>query len=233
MFRRFISIPYEDGDDHRSLALQRLRLLIDSVCIRRTRDLLELPEGQSRVRTVTFSEEERNQYEQTKQTMIRAIRQRAGEYDQNRNFGMFQAQLQLRILCNHGTFQHRFSWARKRRDLLDEREFTLCSLGRNGETSCSSCGQCMPVLSSKTVSRRFGSTCIHTICSECLKEDMENMSKKADTTAPCPLCSLDEVEDNISDLTSANDDYFFSKGHSSKMTALMADVQHELWESKT
>ncbi|KAL9110915.1 MAG: hypothetical protein Q9227_004530 [Pyrenula ochraceoflavens] len=237
MFRRFISIPFDEGEQRRSIAAEHLGKFIDSVCLRRTRELLDLPEGQNRVRRITFSMEERNQYEQTKQKMIRAIRQRAGEYDQQSMFGMFQAQLQLRILCNHGTFQHRFSWARTRRDVLDEQD-TLCSLRKNGETNCSSCGQILPIISSSRAMSAIRG-CPHSICSDCRKEDSNEEGQVNSDQIQCPICAmsmsfaLSEVEDQAPGKKSEQDDYFRLKGHSSKMTALMADVRQNLWASKS
>lgn len=238
MFRRFIAVPFDESDERRLLASQRLSLLIDSLCIRRTRDMLDLPEGRKRVRYIDFSKEERVQYEQTKQKMIRTITQRAGEYDGNSKFGMFQAQLQLRILCNHGTFQHHFSWARSRRDFLDENEDALCSLGRNGETNCSSCGQCMPIISQTKAPQRNGYGCAHSICSECLDQDISGSKQDPSTLTKCPLCTFgdrlaaSEAEHIASDEANQRDDYFRSYGHSSKMVALVADIQEGLWSNK-
>lgn len=238
MFRRFIAIPFGEGGERCSLASHRLSLLIDSVCIRRTRELLDLPEGLQRVRIVEFTQAERDQYEHTKAKMNRAIRQRAGEFNNKSMFGMFQAQLQLRILCNHGTFQQHFSWARARRDVLDEREDTLCSIGRNGEANCSSCGQHMPILSSKSVHRKSVDGCTHIFCTECLEVEARGPDHQSDTVTECPLCSLgkvlaaDEVGEKHVGTNARDDDYFRAEGHSSKMMALIRDVREDLWAKK-
>jgi SWI/SNF-related matrix-associated actin-dependent regulator of chromatin subfamily A3 len=75
-FRRFIAIPFDESEERRTIASQRLTLLLDSVCLRRTKDLLDLPKLQGRMRMLEFSKEERDQYEQTKKVMVRAIRQK-------------------------------------------------------------------------------------------------------------------------------------------------------------
>lgn len=238
VFRRFIAIPFDEGEERRSTATWRLSALIDSVCIRRTREILQLPEGRNEVRIIKFSKEEREQYEQTKQTMIRAIRHQAGEYDKNSVFGMFQAQLQLRILCNHGTFQQHFSWARARRDLVGEKEDTLCSLGLSNENTCSSCGQSIPVLSSESVYPKYGDGCNHTVCSECREQNGSKSDVGTNAISQCPMCSFDkalatnEAEDVFSSEDALHDDYFHSQGHSSKMKTLLADVRRDLWDNK-
>src|SRR5579862_5788259 len=73
MFRRFIAAPFDESEERRTVASQRLSLLLDSLCLRRMKELLDLPEQQNRTRTLEFSQEERNQYERTKKIMIRAI----------------------------------------------------------------------------------------------------------------------------------------------------------------
>lgn len=234
-FRRYIAIPFDEGDERRAIASRRLGLLLDSLCLRRTRDLLHLPERQDRTQTLEFSKEERDQYEQTKKIMIRAIRQRAGEFNRKSMFGMFQAQLQLRILCNHGSFQHSFSWAK--RSLLNEREDMLCSVGQNGEINCSSCRQSMPILGSNNVYRTYTENCAHVLCSECLDENEEEGEEKGDWPLRCPLCfpiggPLPATKVEYSSREGRNDNYFCPQGHSSKIAALIKDVLENLWESK-
>jgi SWI/SNF-related matrix-associated actin-dependent regulator of chromatin subfamily A3 len=237
MFRRFIAVPFDENEEHRAIATQRLSLLLDSLCLRRMKELLDLPEQQNRTRTLEFSKEERNQYERTKKIMIRAIRQRAGELDGKGAFGMFQAQLQLRILCNHGTFQHSFSWAR--RSLLNEREDALCAMGQNGEINCSSCRQSMPILGFNNVHKTYADKCAHVLCSECWDENAEHSGGEGSTAPRCPLCfpigapaSADAVEYSYSNEDGLHDNYFRSEGHSSKIAALMSDVREGLWENK-
>ena len=38
-FRRFIVTPFDEGEERRALASERLGLLLDSVCLRRMREL--------------------------------------------------------------------------------------------------------------------------------------------------------------------------------------------------
>lgn len=216
------------------MATQNLTLLLDSLCLRRSRDLLQLPEQQDRLRILEFSKKERDQYEQTKSVMNRAIRQKVGESYGKSIFGMFQVQLQLRILCNHGTYQHSFSWAK--RSLLDEREDALCSTGGNGEVSCSACRQSMPLLGSQNVYRTYAGNCAHVLCSECLDENDQISSGNIDEASKCPLCAISGVPITVARPASAAEDekdsYLRLEGQSSKMSALISDIREDLWNTK-
>lgn len=234
MFRRFVSIPFDESVDRRELATKNLTLLLESLCLRRSRDLLHLPTPQHRIRTLKFSPEEREQYEQTKKIMNRALRQKVSESYSKSIFGMFQVQLQLRILCNHGTYQQPFSWTK--RSLLDEREDALCSIGGNGEVHCSACRQSLPMLGSNDLYRTYRGSCAHVVCRECLDQNEQISGVAFDTNTKCPLCAVSGVHTSVTrpDALSLerSDSYLRQEGHSSKMVALISDVREDLWQTK-
>jgi SWI/SNF-related matrix-associated actin-dependent regulator of chromatin subfamily A3 len=223
-FRKFIALPYDEGSKRRTLAIERFTRLLDSVCLRRGKELLHLPDQLSIIRKITLSREERIQYDQTHKTMFRAIRHQNGVFDSKSTLGMFQVQLQLRILCNHGTWQQPFSWNRRKLHLLDEREAVEASLGREGEVTCSGCRQTMPLFGTGTQFRRYAE-CRHVLCSECVEESSTQGQDALPTR--CPLCvPLWDASKTThrSKQTSQEDMYFRSDGRSSKMDMLMADV---------
>ncbi|KAL9094080.1 MAG: hypothetical protein Q9165_003750, partial [Trypethelium subeluteriae] len=242
-FRRYIVNPFEESEAGRELATERLTTLIDSLCLRRTKELLDLPEEQRRTRMLSLSVDERSQYERTKTIMIQAIKQSAGEFDRKNTFSMFQAQLQLRILCNHGTFQHHFQF--QRRSLRDEQEDAFCSSGGNGVIKCSSCKRSMPTLGSNKIYRTFAEDCAHVLCSECLESSDQDSDLGSsdigddDTISHCPPCATTGVVAKLK-LGAAyqkseerDDDYFRSEGYSTKMVALMQDVKQDLANTKS
>jgi SNF2 family DNA or RNA helicase len=230
VFRRFIAIPYEESEERREVAVQNLTLLLESLCLRRTRSLLDLPESQDKVITVHLSREERLQYEKTSQMMNRALRQRVGEEFTKSKFGMFQIQLQLRILCNHGTYQPDFSWAR--RSLLDEREDALCSFGDRSEVRCSVCRLSIPMLGSNNMYKSYKASCMHILCSECLDD---KTPPNQEEPSSCPLCAIPGVTGPKSlsfQAKALRDDYSLRRGHSSKMEALIEDVCKDIESTK-
>ena len=232
-FRKYICLPFEEGGRRRDLAIQRFTRLLDSLCLRRTKNLLNLPEQHALVRTVHFSPEERMQYEQTKKMMLRAAKNQVGSFDQKSTLGLFQVQLQLRILCNHGTYQQPFSWNRRKMHLLDEKEAMEASLGRDGEVTCSACKQTMPLIGAGSMFRRFGEYCRHVLCFECMEESIPEA--KPGTATSCPLCSsFWKLHSRSTNNAHPHEEekYFRMQGRSSKIEALLADVQSDIWRTK-
>jgi SWI/SNF-related matrix-associated actin-dependent regulator of chromatin subfamily A3 len=222
MFRRFISTPFYESEERRAIAAKRLTVLIDSLCLRRTRDLLNLPKPKESICGVGFSDEEREKYEQSVKTMNRTLRVRPGKGVDG--FGMFIIQLQLRILCNHGTFQHRLAW--KRRAWLEEKEDAISSIGSTGELHCSVCKQVMPMSTSSNIYRTY--LCPHVLCTECLQEHAPE-SLSGLSTAGCPICSRKAGRDQAA----VPDDLYFQRGgYSSKMQKLVEDVKVNLGQTK-
>lgn len=253
IFRQYIVTPYGEGGDKRRLACDRLVLLLDSLCLRRTKERLHLPGRQDRLVEIFLTEAERKQYDITKRAMNRVIRERTGTNEpHSRAFSMFQAILHLRILCNHGTFQQFFSWSKV--SLRDMREAAVSALGQNSETSCSACRLPTHVLGSNRIHNTFLEQCSHVLCSDCL-EDSENSYGSVVSGRHCPLCERlgriprmaklskcvddslpgnherqPESSDNLAE--EVDDGYFQSNGFSSKMEALIRDVRHDLWSTK-
>lgn len=231
MFRKFVTQPFDESEERRAVAIQNLTLLLDSLCLRRTRELLHLPDPQERVIVLEFSKEERNLYDDMKKIMNRTLRQKAGESYTKNIFGLFQIQLQLRILCNHGTYQRPYSWAR--RSLLDEREAALCLVGSNMEVVCTICRQPIPILHSNRAYQKDSKSCAHVLCSECMDDNKQVNGGTGNEVMQCPLCSISGVRITGSRAGPLPDDaYLKAEGHSSKMEALMAHIKDDLWNSK-
>ncbi|KAK1990726.1 SNF2 family domain-containing protein [Colletotrichum falcatum] len=253
MFRRYIEVPFEQHGDPKRVK-ERLILLLDSLCLRRTKELLELPGLEERFRELEFTPAERGQYDKTKSILMRTIKQKVGEVERSTKFGLFQANLQMRILCNHGTYQKPFSWARRsyRLSRLEEHEAAVSALGQNAEITCDGCHQPMPILGSSRLRAEAEEQCAHVLCSECLDEsDMsapgsrprhcpvcENwMRTAAAAAAASPLIRVGDVAmvDAPAKTAADNDDelYFNQDGYSTKMEALIRDVKEDVWTTKS
>jgi hypothetical protein len=248
-FRKYIVVPFEEGGKRRKVAIEHFTQLLDSLCLRRTKDRLHLPEQRNELRLIKFSTEEKDQYQQTKKMMSRAVHNNVGIFDHKSTLGLFQVQLQLRILCNHGTYQQPFSWNRHKLQLLDEREDVETSLGGDGEVTCSNCRQVMPTYGAGSRYKRYTEHCKHVLCSECIDESKPNTQQSVNSTrdgledalpVDCPLCSqswgsmegVTQPQSQYSTHSADSDHYFRSSGKSSKMDALIADIREDLISTK-
>ncbi|KAM0286603.1 hypothetical protein ACHAO9_008233 [Fusarium lateritium] len=245
-FRKWIETPFDNSFDDPQLVRDRLVMLLEALCLRRTRHVLNLPKTRQFVKILDFTTRERDQYDRTKAIILRNMEHRMGEVEKSSQFGMFQMWLQLRIVCNHGTFQKLFSW--HRRNLLEEREAIIGS-ARYGEISCVGCEQPMPVLGHNWNKSMFDDNCSHVLCAQCIKES--NFDELGVTERRCPVCIrwYREPSNNKDDQdsedspksgkrrkkTALKDDhehYFNDEGHSTKIRALVEDVSKDLWTTK-
>ncbi|KIW77958.1 hypothetical protein Z517_07791 [Fonsecaea pedrosoi CBS 271.37] len=220
VFRKFITVPWHEGGIQRQQGQRNLVQLFDSVGIRRPKDHLKLAMPIETISRIQLSPEERAQYKKTREDMKRALQQLVGLPESRTRFSLFQMQLQLRLLCNHGTFQHQFHWV-KSRNIRDAREDALSSAGNDGEVKCSACEQTVyAVLSNRASS--LSNVCAHVLCSEC----------KEGTGDDCPVCEatlrpLGYQRPAVGEISQSqlHQGNLRSTGHSSKMIALTKDLR--------
>ncbi|KAH0491045.1 hypothetical protein TgHK011_002491 [Trichoderma gracile] len=246
-FRKWIELPFDQSSDDSRLVKERLIMLIEAFCLRRTKDIIDLPQLQQRVRVLTFSDAERKQYEDTKKILIRMIRHRVGEVEKSAKFGLFQANLQMRLLCNHGTYQQPFSW--RRRSYRDEREaVATATVGQSSEITCAGCQLPMPIVGSSRMGNGFYEDCFHVVCSECIEQS--HTRSDGGEAQHCPVCirwlkhamsgsgetvnSDDMPTYQLKDREKDDDAYYFSnEGYSTKMEGLIEDVKVDLDKTKS
>ncbi|KAH8668495.1 SNF2 family N-terminal domain-containing protein [Xylariales sp. PMI_506] len=248
VFRRFVVAPYSQGDE--DSAIKCLVHINDSLCLRRTKELLNLPTLKEDVQHLNLTEKERRQYEDTAKILYRKIRQMVGEHEKTSKFSIFQANLQLRILCNHGTYQQPFSW--QTHSYRDTKEAVASVWGDSMQINCDGCSQPMPVLGTSRSRNDFMEGCPHVLCSDCVENTAAGGASQAAASngggalrRHCPLCV--RFGDAVSDDASADDSappprryaepsdehYFRPDGFSTKMEALMKDVKVDLATTKS
>lgn len=235
-FRTSIVMPFNENGKRRKLAVDRLTRVIESLCLhRKKKNEIILPDQLDRIREIEFSAEEEAQYSQTQKMMHRAIRNQTGIFDHKGALGNFQMLLQLRIICNHGTFQHPFSWNRRKLHLLEEKESLESLFGSDSQVTCSNCRQSMPMFGSGTLYKTYSTTCRHTVCLECIQDSM--LGDEDSLPVDCPPCrSLGfcaPAQMHSSSHSAELESYFRPEGYSSKMEALMSDVVVDVETSKS
>jgi hypothetical protein len=227
-FRKHIILPFSDDI---TAASRRVALLLDSICLRRTQELLYLPQVSEKHHYIELQESERRQYDQTLADMACLIKGKTSLGPEKRNgFGIFQAQLQLRLLCNHGTFQKPFK-SNDHRDKKAEREDFLYSLGSNAQITCSLCGIPIPAFDLLGGSDSYNHPCGHKLCQECILQNDEAVAFQENRflTRPCPLCKgtieASHCPGTQSFPVELDGSHFNPEGYSSKMNALIQDLE--------
>lgn len=163
--------------------------------------------------------------------MSKMLQRKAGQgLGKKSTFGLFQAQLQLRLLCNHGTFQKEITGTIAR-GAQAESEDVMYFLGRQADTACLSCGIQISIFETVRRSETTQYRCGHRICRKC---ELDEVCIHNITTTQYQLCGSEATPGTVSqpertslgmkNSTSKVETYFHTTDVSSKMNALMSDL---------
>jgi SWI/SNF-related matrix-associated actin-dependent regulator of chromatin subfamily A3 len=160
-----------------------LRVLLDSICLRRLNKLLDLPDVNDIYEEIDFSEAERLQYDNAHTEMSNEIKRQVNlEKSKRGYFGILELEMRLRRMCNHGTFE------RSRPE--DEVSQNYHSSDAVSSTICDSCKTDLSdkILLDSLCNGHY-TTCGHLICSECLPQFEQALATAKDAKdRVCPLC---------------------------------------------
>lgn len=206
------------------------RVLLDSICLRRTNKLLDLPDVDEIWQDVKLSENERQQYNAAEQHMSNEIKCQVGlERSKCGYFGILELEMRLRRMCNHGTFEQPRS------------EYGDLAINKNlEEADCTNCDSCNINLADEmlvdNLCNGHYTACGHLICSKCLTH-FEQVLATAKSAAErmCPLCGseltadylvLDRAEALLGRKLLQSTASFRPNGVSSKINALLANIEN-------
>ena len=221
--------PIETGIN---LGFKNLRTLLKCICIRRTRDLLQLPDVQTVEYSSHLSTPEHSRYTQIGESYKQAIDDAVcGRKPSEAYRTIFQALLKLRILCNHGTLQPNDATSP-----IDGAGETLALL-QEGSASCAYCGADVftdGAEEDSTVGRLPG--CSHAVCGGCMEQYQEHLQRlNEDFAVACPLCEASPKEELVSGKRAIPDDFPVSlseDGVSTKLSKLLEDVKEHRFSDK-
>lgn len=239
-FRKHIITPVLKGTDQ---GFKNIGLLLESVCLRRTKKLLHLPDVVDKDRFVEFSSIEKSVYTGTQAEMIAIVKKHDSQARNSKNyFGMFQLLLQLRRLCNHGTFQKTFPKSPEDDIQFDpEQAFEL--LTKEGTAECHYCKVEIEELGGLE-EKTYGlfTACGHLLCSNCVSCYRSSLRESTEDALQCSLC-MKRVPKNCIvttgshferfSLSSSNKaQKFESTSVSSKVATLITDIKNSESEGK-
>jgi SNF2 family DNA or RNA helicase len=236
MFRKHIISPIKNRSE---TGVENLRQVLDFVCLRRTQELLNLPKITSELKLLKFSNKEEQLYSSTRTDLINKIKENTFKPNsKGSQLGVFQLQLQLRRLCNHGTFQK----PSIREEGFDPQQ-AMRHLETLKEANCEVCNHKITGINGiEEQWSGISTTCGHLLCSICLPNVMKSLNTP-DISGGLPKCSLcaavvvgDYLATELSTSRSVNYskrisplEYFDTDGYSSKVSAVIEDIkqQHE------
>lgn len=237
-FRRYITSPIESGS---SCGFQSLRLLLRSLCLRRTNKILGLAEPVRRLQQLKLTGAEDATYTEIGQTYRQEIdRAVSGPNTVQAYSGVLRAILRLRMLCNHGTYEPLSQ--NPEGTLPSDPEEALAYLQQSDGATCAYCSCDVTVIGkpNRPQSAQF-TICSHLLCNECLPQyEADLKENKVGKTLQCPLCQKAIVGSFImannrvgpkrtpEPLTS----FDLNSGYSTKLCALLQDIEGQAESDK-
>lgn len=175
VFRKYIIGP---TSSQRRERFKNLQTLLQTICIRRTRDILGLPETVPAKRLLSLSERERSEYDTLLQRFRIEIQKAVSGRRSNVSATALQSIHELRLFCNNGP-------RRAGRDVESDDEL-LSFLQQSDKNVCANCSN--PIYSIDQTREAHGgmfissSSCKHLVCHSCLPQ----CYKRKET---CSLCA--------------------------------------------
>ncbi|KAJ5870881.1 SNF2 family N-terminal domain-containing protein [Penicillium solitum] len=177
-FRKFISVPTSSGKRDR---FHNLQTLLHAICIRRTRDVLNLPEPTTETRKLPMSSTEKTQYkdllDECRTKVDMAV---SGRRNGKVNSTVLESLLSLRLFCNNGKATTSVP--------LDSDE-ALSYLEQLDKNVCIYCSSTIFWLSDTpdTDGGIFLAGCRHLVCHSCIPDHRSRQNK-------CPCCDPDHAQ---------------------------------------
>jgi len=184
VWRRLVTDPLRNGEIS---GLNTLRQLLGCLCLRRTRDVLVLPNLSLQIRSLTLSQQESMAYNQIKSDLKERIEiALSGPGQDHTVSSVLQGILRLRSLCNHGLCtKYHMNSITDGSSSSKEESFALLQL--IGETSCVRCTSRVDTLDEgEGLASGVMTSCAHLICRPCLDRDAVSL---VGTVLNCPLCN--------------------------------------------
>ncbi|KAH7075544.1 DNA repair protein rad5, partial [Paraphoma chrysanthemicola] len=188
VFRRYITVPILNNTSGK---FHNLRRLLEVICLRRTKTILNLPEPVTDIRALHLSREELTQYrdfgELCRYEIDLAV---SGHSMKKANQHVIQAILGMRLFCNDG--QAALAKRLAASTLPSDPEEALSYLQTSSKSGCIKCDTDVTTMYQDDDPNTGKLTiCQHLICGECLPTyEAELKSSEVNERAQCPECGL-------------------------------------------
>ena len=233
IFRKQITVPVVANISGR---FTNLRRLLEALCLRRTKNLLNLPEPVTHTEILQLSTEETIKYrdfgELCKQAIDVAV---SGHSMKKANQHVIQAILGMRLFCNDG--ENVLAKRLNAHGLPSDPEEALGYLQASANSACTRCGTDITAMYQEDDQSSGRLTvCHHLICGECLpryESDLDDFSENG--RAKCPECELRGERDSFvisPRATTAKDTIAKNGKYPTKLLALLGNVKSQSVQDK-
>ncbi|KAH7308435.1 SNF2 family N-terminal domain-containing protein [Stachybotrys elegans] len=201
-FRKFITKPISSGTND---CYQNLQRLLQSVCLRRTRELLNLPEPETYYQTLPLTASEYTEYNELLRECKRDIDMAvSGRGKGQLKSAMLESLLKVRLFCNNGRAAAVLPPGPK--VLPEDPDELLAYLQQRDENFCAHCDGVVYFISNtaETDGGMFLPSCRHLVCHSC-SEHM-NIGKGGNSTRKgnCPLCAPEKQSTSLAVIASSD-----------------------------
>jgi SWI/SNF-related matrix-associated actin-dependent regulator of chromatin subfamily A3 len=220
-FRRYIIAPTTSNSGSR---YRNLQTLLQTVCLRRTREISGLPDVVPEEKLLPLSDRERREYDELFGRSGNLVQMAVSGQRSKVSATVLHCIHELRLFCNNGQ-------RRTGREHVETDDELLSDLQQHSLNNCANCSG--PIFSIDQTGGSYGGTfissCKHLVCHSCLPQCCK---RKGD----CVLCSRGDVPrrpsyDSIPALYCAggNGDLLerLPEEYPSKLLALLKDLQAE------
>ncbi|KAK4196327.1 SNF2 family N-terminal domain-containing protein [Triangularia verruculosa] len=167
-FRKFITNPSAPNSRER---FKNLRVLLGSICLRRSKEILGLPDPKPEMRFIELTASERHEYRSIEQHCRLDIDRIVSGHGRARlNSTVLRSLLRLRLFCNNGTPRREFATVSPGNEMdMDE---VLSYLQQNNEADCSYCFRQVYSISDApdTDGGLLVPECLHLVCRGCMPQ---------------------------------------------------------------
>jgi hypothetical protein len=208
-----------------------LRRLLEAICLRRTKALLELPEPVTEVQLLQLSAVETIQYHDYAESCKHAIDLAvSGHSMQKANQHVIQAILGMRLFCNDG--ERALIRRKHAQGLPIDPQEALSFLQTSTDAVCIRCGcEITTMYQRDDKSSGVLTTCQHLMCGECLPEFETDLDDSLqDGRSQCPLCGTRGQRSSFivaPSLSQEDSSVAETLEYPTKLHALLANVQNQ------
>ncbi len=161
-FRRYIIAPTTSISRNR---YRNLQTLLQSICLRRTRDIIKLPETVPHEKLIPLSNSERREYDELYQRYSNLVQMAVSGQKSNVSATALHYIHELRLFCNNGL-------RRNGREGVETDDELLSDLQQHNMNICANCSG--PIFSIDQGGNSYGGTfissCKHLVCHSCLSQ---------------------------------------------------------------